>query len=126
MNRSNQEFAAILKQRTRKLSFNIIRLSASLKRTAESLAIRNQITRSGCSIGANYREANASRSRADFRSKIKICFSEAEETIFWLEVIEDQKWADDKVLKTLIKEVSELAAIFASIGVKLKPSTKKL
>jgi four helix bundle protein len=49
--------------------------------------IKNQITKSGTSIGANYREANRARSKADFRNKIKICESEASETVYWLELI---------------------------------------
>ncbi|GAI76832.1 unnamed protein product [marine sediment metagenome] len=45
------------------------------------------MTKSGTSIGANYREANRARSKADFKNKIKICESETSETQYWLEVI---------------------------------------
>lgn len=126
MKRSNKDFAIELKKRTRKLAYNIIKLSSSLNRNVESNVIRNQITKSACSVGANYREANASRSKADFKNKIKICYSEAEETIFWLEVIDDQKWADEKVLYGLMKEIGELASIFASISLKLDTNSKQL
>ena len=67
----------------------IIRLSASLPNTPEARVIRNQITKSGTSIGANYREANRARSKADFKNKIKICESEASETQYWLEMISE-------------------------------------
>ena len=120
MKKSNKEFANELKKRTRKLAFNIIKLSSSLNRNVESNVIRNQIAKSACSVGANYREANSSRSKADFRNKIKICYAEANETIFWLEVIEDQGWGDLKVLEALKKELNELASIFASITLKLE------
>ena len=72
-----KEFAKGLEERTRVFAVRIIRLSASLPNTPEARVVRNQITKSGTSIGANYREANRSRSRADFKNKIKICESEA-------------------------------------------------
>lgn len=87
-----KEFAKDLEKRTRKFAVGIICLSTTLPNTPEGRVIRNQITKSGTSIGANYREANRSRSKADFRNKIKICESDASETQFWLEVIRDSKW----------------------------------
>ena len=51
--------------------------------------IKYQLTKSGTSIGTNYREANRSRSKADFANKIKICENEASETVYWLEIITD-------------------------------------
>ena len=81
---------------------------------------KNQITKSGTSIGANYREANRSRSKADFRNKIKICESEASETHYWLEIIEEMKWLNSEKMKSIKKESSEILAIFSSIGKNLK------
>ena len=72
----NKEFSRGLEKRTRKF-VSIIQLSSTLPSTPEGRAIRNQITKSGTSIGANYREANRARSKADFRNKIKICEAEA-------------------------------------------------
>jgi len=112
----NKEFSKELEQRTRKFAVKIIRLSATLPNTPESKVIRNQITKSGTSIGANYRESNRARSRADFKSRIKICESEASETQYWLEVIVEAKWLSWKKVKPEYDECSELLAIFASIG----------
>jgi four helix bundle protein len=84
---SNKEFAKELEARTRKFAVSIIKLSGKLPNTIEGKVIRNQITKSGTSVGANYREANRSRSRADFKSRVKICESEASETQYWREVI---------------------------------------
>ena len=95
---------------------SIIQLSRSLPNTPEGRAIRNQITRSGTSIGANYREANRSRSKADFRNKIKICESEASETQYWIEVIVDAKWLPWEKVKSEDDQCSQLLAIFSSIG----------
>lgn len=72
----NKEFARKLEKRTREFAVKIIRLSTKLPNTPEGRVIRNQITKAGTSIGANYREANRARSKADFKNKIDICESE--------------------------------------------------
>jgi four helix bundle protein len=113
-----KQFARDLEKRTRKFAVQIIRLSIRLPNTPESMVIRNQITKSGTSIGANYREANRSRSKADFRNKIKICESEASETQYWLEVIVESGWLNWDKVKPEYEECSELLAIFTSIGKK--------
>ncbi len=61
----NKEFAKKLEYRTRQFGISIIKLSSSLPNTIEEKVIRNQITKSGTSIGANYREANRLRSKKD-------------------------------------------------------------
>ncbi|MFO7658799.1 MAG: four helix bundle protein [Bacteroidales bacterium] len=117
---NNKEFSKELEIRTRKFAISIIGLSVSLPDSVESKVIRNQITKSGTSIGANYREANRSRSKADFANKIKICESEASETAYWLEIITDLKWIDIEKVQQFLTEISEILAIFTSIGKKLK------
>ena len=112
----NKEFSKELESRTLKFAVSIIRLSAALPNTPEGMVVRNQITKSGTSIGANYREANRARSRADFKNKIKICESEASETQYWLEVIVEAKWLSWKKVKSEYDECSALLAIFTSIG----------
>jgi four helix bundle protein len=112
----NKQFARELEQRTRKFAVRIIRLSMKLPDSPESKVIRNQVTKSGTSIGANYREANRARSRADFRNKINICESEASETQYWLEIVRDLGWLPWTRLEPEYQECSELLAIFASIG----------
>ena len=111
----NKEFSKKLEQRTRKFAVRIIRLSTTLPNTPEGIAIRNQITKSGTSVGANYREANRARSKAEFKNRIKICESEASETQYWLEVIVEAKWLSLKKVEQEYDECSELLAIFASI-----------
>lgn len=116
----NKDFSKQLEDRTKQFAKSIILLSMTLPNTTESKVIRNQITKSGTSIGANYREANRSRSKADFANKIKICESEANETNYWLEIIIDMEWVENETLNCLIKEAKELLAIFTSISNKLK------
>ncbi|WP_396600771.1 four helix bundle protein [Algibacter sp. R77976] len=116
---TNKEFAIQLEKRTVKFAIEIINLSASLSNTPEALVLRNQITKSGTSIGANYREANRSRSPRDFKNKIKISLGEASETDYWLEIIEELKWINNTNLKNIRNEAKELLAIFTSIANKL-------
>jgi len=110
----NKEFAKNLEKRTREFAIRIIRLSRTLPNTPEGRVIRSQITKSGTSIGANYREANRARSRADFKNKIKICESEASETQYWLEVIVKVRWLSWAKVKWEYEECSELLGIFTS------------
>ena len=112
----NKEFSRQLEKRTRKFAIDVIRLFSALPESLESRVIRNQITKSGTSIGANYREANRARSRADFLNRIKICESEASETQYWLEVILDASWLSSERTQAVWNECSELLAIFTSIG----------
>ena len=86
--------------------------------TPEGRVVRNRLTKAGTSVGANYREANRARSKADFRNKIKICESESSETQFWLEVITDVKWLKWEEIKADYDECSELLALSTSIGSK--------
>ena len=113
-----KEFSKELEKRTRKFAVQIIRLSTTLPNTPEARVIRNQITKCGSSIGANYREANRSRSKADFKNKIAICESEASETQFWLNVIIEVGWKTKEQVSSEYEECSELLAIFTSIGKK--------
>lgn len=67
-------------------------------------------------MGANYREANRARSKADFINKIKICESEASETQYWLEMIIESNFVTQENIFQLKDECSELLAIFCSVG----------
>ena len=120
MHMDNKEFSKKLESRTKKFAISIIKLSALLPNTSEGKVIKNQITKSGTSIGANYREANRSRSKADFSNKIKICESESSETLYWLEIILELNWIETIYLKEIIIEADEILAIFTSIGKSLK------
>ena len=112
----NKEFAKEMERRTKHFAISIIRLSTRLPATEEGRVIRNQITKSGTSIGANYREANRSRSRADFHNRIDICESEASETQYWLELMVEAGWQSWEEIQSEHEECSELLAIFTSIG----------
>ncbi len=116
----NRQFGNVLEKRTKDFAVRIIRLSANLPNTPEGRIIRGQLTASATSIGANYREANRSRSKGDFKNKIAICESEASETQYWLELVVAAEWLSEKQIAFEHKECSELLAIFTSIGKKFK------
>ena len=116
----NKEFSNRLEERTKAFAIKIIKLSVLLPNSVEGKIIRNQLTKAGTSIGANYREATRARSRADFKNKIKICESEANETCYWLEIIRDLKWLEPQIVDSALNEANELLAIFTSIGKNLK------
>lgn len=116
---TNKEFAEKLELRCEDFAVLIINLLVSLGKTPEAMVVRNQLTKSGSSVGANYREANRARSPKDFKNKIKISESEASETVYWLKIITKLGWGDKDMLKAAINESKELLAIFTSITKKL-------
>ena len=113
------KFAKELEKRTRVFAVRIIRLSSKLPNSPEGRVIRTQITKSGTSIGANYREANRSRSKSDFKNRISICESEASETQYWMEIIVEANWLAKEQIGLEYNECTELLAIFTTIGKKI-------
>jgi four helix bundle protein len=113
---SRRIFARELEKRTLRFAVMIIRLSTKLPNTPEGRVVRNQIAKSGTSAGANYREANRSRSKADFKNKIRICESELSETQYWLEVIKETGWFAESGIKAENAECGELLALFSTIA----------
>jgi four helix bundle protein len=109
-----------LEQRTKRFALEVIKFSSSLSRTREIDILARQLIRSATSIGANYREANRGVSRADFANKIGTVQKEAAETQYWLELLVDSGLTRAEAAQQLLKESSELLAIFVSIGKKLK------
>ena len=77
--------------------------------------LSKQFLRSGTSIGANISEANGAISTADFSSKISIAYKESLETKYWLSLLKDTNYLDDKIFESMYKEVDELSKIMFSI-----------
>ena len=103
-----------LKIRTKEFAIRIMRLYRSLPAGEECRVLGKQLLRSGTSVGANYRAACRARSKAEFVAKIGIVLEEADETVFWLELlIEGGLMSEDK-LRNLLNEANELASIFVT------------
>lgn len=80
----------------------------------EALVIGKQLLRSGTSVGANYRAACRARSKAEFIAKVGIVLEEADEAVFWLELLLESGIARSPQLEDLIQEANELTAIFVT------------
>jgi four helix bundle protein len=105
---------AELLARTKAFSLRILKLVDHLPRTTSGRAIGNQLVRSGTSIGANYRAACRSRSRAEFAAKLGVVAEEADETIYWLELLRDGDILPQSKIGDLLREADELTAIFTA------------
>ena len=111
-----------MKTRTKEFAKEIIKLCRKLPDNREGRLIGNQIFRSGTSVAANYRAACRARSTADFISKLSIVEEEADETLFWLELIEEMKILDRSLIESLMQESDEIIAIIVSY---IKTARKK-
>jgi len=100
--------------RTKTFSLRILTLVDHLPRTISGRAIGNQLVRCGTSVGANYRAACRSRSRAEFAARLGIVAEEADETLYWLELLRDEKLLSEAKLSDLLREANELTAIFTA------------
>ncbi|HET7144205.1 MAG TPA: four helix bundle protein [Anaerolineales bacterium] len=103
-----------LKKRTKQFGLRVIRLVESLPGTQTARTIGNQLLRSGMSVGANYRAACRGRSKADFIAKAGISLEEADECMYWMEMLQEAGIIPAEKLKDLMKEADELVAIFTA------------
>lgn len=114
-----------LKEKTKLFALRIMKMTESLPATRAANVIANQILRSSTSVGANYRSACRARSKSDFISKITVVEEEADETLYWLELIEYSGMLKKERLSELINEANELVAIFTSSGKTAKMNNPK-
>jgi four helix bundle protein len=112
MNKLDQ--AEALKLRTKQFAIRIVGVVRSLPRTREGDVIGKQLLRCGTAVAANYRAVCRPRSKAEFISKIGIVVEEADETVFWLELLTDTAVVPAEKLSLLLTEANELLAICAA------------
>lgn len=105
-----------LKDRTKQFALRILRMSEALPRTRQANVINSQILRSATGMAANYRAVGRARSKAEFISKIGIVIEEADETVFWLELLLDAGIVKPSKLQHLLNEANQLLSIFAASG----------
>ena len=103
-----------LRKRTKEFAKNIIQLCRNLPTNREGRLIGDQLFRSGTSVAPNYRAACRGRSKAEFVSKLAIVEEEADETMFWLELIKEMSISREPIIDDLIKESDEIVAIVVS------------
>ncbi|WP_242056860.1 MULTISPECIES: four helix bundle protein [Oscillatoriales] len=103
-----------MKTRTKEFAKRVINLCRKLPETREGQLIGNQLFRSGTSVGANYRAACRGRSRAEFIAKLGIVLEEADESLYWLEILAETEIVKPELLMSLMSETKELVAIFVA------------
>lgn len=114
-----------LKVRTKEFALAVVRLYSTLPRRREAQVIGDQVLRSGTSVGAHFREAQRAKSKPDFINKIEGGMQELEETVYWLELLEETGFATVDSLEPLKAEADELMAIFVTIARRTKAGQLK-
>lgn len=107
------EFVNAVKARTKKFVLDSIKFYQALPKSEEAKIIGRQFIRSASSVGANYRAACRSRSKAEFFAKLSIVVEEADETAFWIEILTESGISDSLGAQPLLKEANEILAIVA-------------
>ena len=104
-----------LRERTMQYAKRIVRMFSALPQNTLAQTLGKQVLRSGTSVGANYREADSGRSKAEFIAKMGDCLKELSETEYWLELMAAEEILSSDRLAPLIQETRELIAIFTTI-----------
>ena len=112
MNKLDQ--AEVLKARTKQFAIRIVNVVRSLPTTREGNVLGNQLLRCGTAVAANYRAVCRSRSKAEFISRMSIVVEEADETVFWMELLADTAVVKRERLSDLQREANEILAICAA------------
>lgn len=105
-------------------ALRIIKLYKYLIAEKKEYVLSKQILRSGTSIGALVKEAEHAQSKADFLNKINVALKEANETEYWLMLLKDSKYIEEKSFDSIHEENVEIIKLLASIVKSLKESLK--
>jgi four helix bundle protein len=103
-----------MKRRAKDFAKQIIAFCRQIPRAEEGMLIHKQLFRSGTSVGANYRAACRGRSKADFIAKLGIALEEADESLYWLEILAETQIVKPELVAPLQKEANELVAILVA------------
>lgn len=103
-----------LQARTKKLALRVIKLAQFLEKNRIASVISKQILRSGTSVAANYRAACRAKSKKDFINKLSIIVEEADETMFWLELLFESNLVKEDLVHDLYREATEITAIMVA------------
>jgi four helix bundle protein len=114
-----------LRERTRAFALRSIKLANSLPIGRLGDVLGRQLLKSGTSIGANWREACRASSKRHFVSTTEICLREADETLYWLELLSESNIVKASRLDAMKDECHQLVAIFATTVKRAKQSLKR-
>ena len=111
---NNLEFAMKMQERTMTFAVKVVKFFVKLPRTDEARVPGKQLLRAGTSVGANYRAVCRSKSEADFISKMGTVVEEADESGFWLDLLEKSGVCPEEAVQPLRAEADELLRIFST------------
>jgi len=103
-----------LRDRTKKFALRIIRLFRSLPYRTDAQVLGKQLLRCGTSVAANYRAVCRARSKQEFIARIGIVAEEADESVLWLELLNESGITKQDLTEDLLKEARELTAILTA------------
>ena len=103
-----------LKSKSYSFAVRIVRLSQFMVREHKEFVLSKQVLRSGTAIGALIREAEYGISKPDFRNKMSIGLKEANETEYWLSILKDTEYINEKLFQSLSVECIELIKMLVS------------
>jgi len=113
-----------IKRRSKEVSLAIINMTEKFPGKMAAVHVAKQIIRSSTSVAANYRAVCRARSNKEFIAKLEIAIEEADETLFWLEIIKDKKWFVESQIDKIFGEMNELLSIFISSAKTVKNKMK--
>lgn len=111
---TNEEFGGYFRKRTKQWAIRVVKYVMTLQDSPVVRVVRYQLIKSATSTAANYRAACRARSNAEFHSKISISLEEADESLFWLEFIQEYGIDDSPELHDLMKENEEIIAVLST------------
>lgn len=103
-----------LRKRTKRFALDVMHFTETLPRKRTTEVIGKQLLRCGTSVGANYRSACRARSKPDFIAKMGIVLEEADEALYWMELLHEGEAVPAESIKPLAKEANELVSIMAA------------
>jgi len=119
-NINEMSFNDDLRNRTKAFAVRIVRMYAKIVKSDETRIIGKQLLRSATSVAANFRAVTRARSDKERFAKLSIVVEEVDETLFWLEILDEAELVKTEKLAELTKEAEELVKIFSSYRKKLK------
>ena len=105
---------SILREKSYKFAIRIVRLHQYLQKERKEFELNKQILKSGTSIGALIREAEYAQSDADFINKCSISLKEANETAYWLSLLKDTDYIEEKLYESLFSDCDEIISMLVS------------
>ena len=116
---------SLVYEKAYKFAIRIVNAYKYLSEEKKEYILSKQLIRSGTSIGANIAEANGAISQADFSSKISIAYKECLETKYWLSLLKDTEYIDQKTFDSIYQDADEIGKILFSILKKTKLTDNK-